>query len=341
MEALSWSAVLPPMLKSILMRLPAGTYRELEEIRIRVGRPLEIGVMGDFQLVTERGERTDNPNAAYRPSREDGHQLLDLITNHSLYTMEEELRRGFVTIPGGHRIGLAGRTVLAQGRVSHLREITGFNLRIAREVHGIAASVMPLLLDFKHAHVHHTLIVSPPQQGKTTLLRDLVRAIGSGNWHHPEARWKALKVGVVDERSEIAGCIKGVPSYDLGYRTDVMDGCPKAEGMMMFIRSMSPDVLAVDEMGREEDMLAMREAMHAGVRLIATAHAEDMDDLLRRPGIRQMLEEGAFRRIVTLRRAKREWQRKVYDEKGRVLQKPVLPMEGRRPELSSSSDRPS
>ena len=320
MNTLSWSAVLPPELKSVLMRLPARMLAELEEIRIRERRPLEIGVMGDFYLVTPLGTVTEDPDAAYRPSREDGHQLLDFITNHSLYTMEEELRRGFVTIPGGHRIGLAGRTVLTQGSVSHLREITGFNIRIAREVRGIADSIMPMMLDFRHQTVYHTLIVSPPQHGKTTMLRDIARAVGTGAWNHPEARWKALKVGIVDERSEIAGCIKGVPSYDLGYRTDVMDGCPKAEGMMMFIRSMSPDVLIVDEFGRDEDLHAMREAMHAGVRLIASAHGADIDDLIKRPSIQQLMDEGAFGRIVVLRRSKREWQRKVYDEKRRALQ---------------------
>ncbi|UHA72869.1 stage III sporulation protein AA [Paenibacillus sp. 481] len=319
MHRTSWSSVLPPTLRSIFTRLPQVVMNELEEIRIREGRPLEVGVMGDYQFVTAEGVLTDLPSSAYVPSREDGHQLLDFITNHSLYTMEEELRRGFVTIAGGHRIGLAGRTVLSQGKVSHLREITGFNIRIAREVRGVAASIMPVLLDFKQQTVHHTLIVSPPQHGKTTMLRDVVRAVSAGAWHHPEARWKALKVGVVDERSEIAGSIKGVPSFDLGYRTDVLDGCPKAEGMMMFIRSMSPDVLVVDEFGRDEDVLAMREAMHAGVRIIASAHGASMEDVLRRPGISQLLKEEVFGRIVILKRVKREWTQRVYDEKQRAL----------------------
>ncbi|MGZ9586147.1 stage III sporulation protein AA [Paenibacillus marinisediminis] len=314
-----WSLVLPPELRSLILHIPPNKLRELEEIRIREHRPLEIGSGGEFHFVTPKGLLTDLPQEAYVPTREDAHQLLDLMTNHSLYTMEEQLRRGFVTIAGGHRIGLAGRTVLSNGKVSHLREISSFNLRIAREVQGAACSIMPHLLDFKQQTVHHTLIISPPQHGKTTMLRDVARSIASGCWYHPDAKWKALKVGVVDERSEIAGCLKGVPSFDLGYRTDVLDGCPKAEGMMMLIRSMSPDVIVVDEFGREDDVFAMKEAIHAGVRVVATAHGSDIDEVSRRPGIGTMMAEGVFSRIVLLRRTKKEWTRRVYDEKRRAL----------------------
>ena len=315
----SWQHILPPELRSIMTRLPSHILDGLEEIRIREQRPLEINARGDYYFITPKGALSDHPAEAYIPTKEDAHQLLDLMTNHSLYTMEEQLRRGFVTIAGGHRIGLAGRTVLSQGRVSHLREISSFNIRIAREVHGTASSVMPQILNFKQQHIHHTLIVSPPQHGKTTLLRDIARSAASGCWYHPDARWKALKVGIVDERSEIAGCIKGVPSFNLGYRTDVLDSCPKAEGMMMLIRSMSPDVLIVDELGREDDIAAVREAVHAGVTVIASAHGNDLDEISRRPGLGAVLNEGLFSRIVLLRRTSKEWTRRVYDEKRRAL----------------------
>jgi len=317
--------VLPPELRSLILLLPSAILAELEEIRIRENRPLEVSYGGDYGYVTSNGSLTENPKHAYVPSREDAHKLLDLMTNHSLYTMEEQLRRGYVTIAGGHRIGLAGRTVLSQGKVSHLREISSFNVRIAREVRGAARQILPHLLDYKQQTIQHTLIVSPPQHGKTTLLRDIARAVSSADWYHPEVRWKALKVGVVDERSEIAGCLKGVPSFDLGYRTDVLDGCPKAEGMMMLIRSMSPDVLVVDEFGRDDDVAAMREAIHAGVRVVASAHGSQLDEIARRPGIGSLLAEGVFSRIVLLRRTKNEWTRRVYDEKQRALQLGSLP----------------
>lgn len=324
MSTSTWMTMLPPLLKSIVMRLPERAIRELEEIRVREGRPFEVSTEGVFHFISEEGVISDCPNKAYRPSRKDSLQLLDYITNHSLYTMEEELRRGFITIPGGHRIGLAGRAVLKQGRVSHLRDITGFNIRIAREMIGIANDIIPQLLDIGHCTVHNTLVVSPPQHGKTTLLRDIARAVSSGYWNHPEVYWKPLKVGIVDERSEIAGCLKGIPSYNLGYRTDVMDGCPKAEGMMMFIRSMSPDVLIVDEFGREEDYIAMREVIHAGVRVIASVHGMGISDALKRPGMASLLDEGGFTRVVVLKRKTRAWQRKVYDGKLRALQHGII-----------------
>lgn len=315
----SWLHILPPELRYIVTQLSQHVLEHLEEIRVREDRPLEINTRGEYYFLTATGSLTEHASEAYIPSKVEVHQLLDLMTNHSLYTMEEQLRRGYVTIAGGHRVGLAGRTVLTQGKVSHLREISSFNIRIAREVPGAASGVLPHLLNLKHHRIHHTLLVSPPQHGKTTLLRDLARCIASGHWYHPDARWKALKVGIVDERSEIAGCIKGVPSFDLGYRTDVLDCCPKAEGMMMLIRSMSPDVLIVDELGREDDIVAVRESVHAGVTVIASAHGNDLEEISKRPGLGTLLNEGLFSRVVMLKRTAKEWTRRVYDEKRRVL----------------------
>lgn len=208
----SWLTVFPDNLRALLLKLPPSIFPGLEEIRIREGRPLEINAGGRYYFLTPDGEMTRNPDAAYKPGKQDGNRLLDLITNHSLYTMEEELRKGFITIAGGHRIGLAGRTLLSGGRVEHLRDISGFNVRIAREIRGIADPILPKLLDFRHKTVNHTLILSPPQQGKTTLIRDLARQISNGTWGHPEASWPGLKVGVIDERSEIAGSKRGYPA---------------------------------------------------------------------------------------------------------------------------------
>lgn len=118
---MEWLELFPEPLHGILGRLPETVFKQLEEIRVREGRPLEINANGDHHFVTSAGRLTLNHVEAYKPDREDAHRLLDFISNHSLYTMEEELRKGFITIPGGHRIGLAGRTVLNRGRVEHLR----------------------------------------------------------------------------------------------------------------------------------------------------------------------------------------------------------------------------
>lgn len=321
----SWLTVFPDNIRSLLSALPPSVFGGLEEIRIREGRPLEINAGGRFCYLTSEGGMTLDAAKAFMPSKLECNRLLDLITNHSLYTMEEELRKGFITIEGGHRIGLAGRTVLGGGKVEHLRDISGYNVRLAREIKGLANTLLPQILDFKHKSVLHTLILSPPQHGKTTLIRDLARQISSGTWRHPEARWPGMKVGIIDERSEIAGSKRGVPSFDVGPRTDVMDGCPKAEGMMMMIRSMSPDVLIVDEIGRSEDVDALAEALHAGVRVIATAHGSNVDDLSSRPAMSRLLECSFFQMYTVLKRTDQGMAFRLWDDKRRRVQLPDGP----------------
>ncbi|SFB20307.1 stage III sporulation protein AA [Cohnella sp. OV330] len=294
----------PAGLRGRLEKLPETLLQSLEEIRVREGRPLEIGFGGGSAFVCPQGKAVTDSAEAYRPTREDCRALLERVTNHSLYAVEEELRRGYVTVAGGHRIGLAGRTVLEGGHVRHLRDVASFNIRIARARAGCAAGLLPELLDPVARTVRHTLIVSAPQQGKTTLLRDLARSISAGQWYHPQAqRWGGRKVGVVDERSEIAACDRGVPAFDLGPRTDVLDACPKAEGLMMLVRSMSPEVVVADEIGRPEDAYALKEALHAGVRVVATAHALDLRDVFARPVLAELAAEGMFGAYVLLSRS--------------------------------------
>ncbi|WP_138493043.1 stage III sporulation protein AA [Paenibacillus pinistramenti] len=308
-----WLSVFPERIRSLLLKLPPLMLSGLEEVRIREERPLEINTGGQFYFLKEDGGVTVHPEQGVRTGREESHRLLDLITNHSVYTMEEELRKGFITLPGGHRMGLSGRAVLSRGKVEHIRDISGFNLRIAREVKGASVPVLPYLLDNRGKNLLHTLIVAPPQQGKTTLLRDLARAVSSGQFGTGREGWPGLKVAIIDERSEIAGCRRGVPSFDVGPRTDIMDGCPKAEGIMMMIRSMSPDIIVVDEIGRQEDAEALRQALHAGVRVIATAHgAGDAKPLS--PLLEGILGGKLFQRFVTLRRSEQGFAFKVYDE---------------------------
>lgn len=259
-------------------------FEDIEEIRIRVDRPIEI---------------TANRTTHYVPyivTMQDAEQLLEKLGNHSFYTLDEELKRGYITIRGGHRVGLAGRVILENGRVKGIRDVSSFNIRIAREKIGVADPFIPLLYDTRW---HHTMIIGPPQSGKTTFLRDLARIISSGD---KRRNIPPYKVGIVDERSEIAGCVKGVPQLTFGTRIDVLDACPKAEGMMMLIRSMSPDVLVVDEIGRKEDTEAILEAVHAGIRLIMTTHGETTEELKQRPTLRPIFEQNIFTRFIELSR---------------------------------------
>nr|WP_282943485.1 stage III sporulation protein AA [Paenibacillus sp. RC67] len=314
-------------LRQRLATLPEQVIQEIQEIRVREERPLEIVWGQKYSFVAALSGLCEDPTLAYRPTREDCSTLLEMLTQHSLYTFDEELRRGYITVQGGHRIGLAGRAILEQGKVKHLKEITSFNIRVARELKGAGSHVLPFLVDTSSVSIHHTLIVSPPQQGKTTLIRDLARLISGGTASGSiYGLGRGLKVGIVDERSEIAACDRGVPRFDLGPRTDVLDGCPKAEGMMMMIRSMSPEVLIVDEIGRQEDAAAIHEAIHAGIRVIATAHGLHHGDVRRRPVLKELLDGEVFNRIVVLnKRAGAGTLEGVYDAKGdrMELAKPV------------------
>jgi stage III sporulation protein AA len=295
--------LLPLELKTLLERLPESMQEQLEEIRIREGRPLEIGFRGQSRFMMMDGSLRQAADGAYKPSADTCRKLLERITNYSLYAMEEELRRGFITVSGGHRIGLAGRTILDGGVVRGIRDIGAFNIRVAREVIGASAHLLPKLIDRTRKTLHSTLILAPPQQGKTTLIRDIARSVSYGLWPSLESSsWQGRKVGIVDERSEIAACVRGIPTFDVGPRTDVMDACPKAEGMMMLVRSMSPEVLIADEIGRPEDAEAIREASHAGISIVATAHAYDLQDARGRPVLQKLLDEGAFKYVVELRR---------------------------------------
>jgi stage III sporulation protein AA len=314
-----WLLLFPEKVRALLRGLPALLLDKVEEIRIREGRPLEVNYSGKYHFLCGDGSLTQSPEEAYKPNREDTHRLLDLISNHSLYTMEEELRKGFITIPGGHRIGLSGRTVLSGGGVEHLRDITGFNVRIAREMPGLADSVLPYLVDRSRQRIMHTLILSPPQHGKTTLLRDLARQISSGSRSGREGSRPGLKVGIVDERSEIAGSRRGIPAFDVGPRTDILDGCPKAEGMMMMIRSLSPDVLIADEIGRPEDAAAVTEALHAGISVVASAHGREVAELARRPGLGGLMEHRMFERYVILHRTEAGLSFRILDGQKRGM----------------------
>ncbi len=317
-------AILPLSLKIIAANLPNEVQAGLEEIRVREGRPLEISYNGEYAFVTADAALSSDEVRAYRPSREDCMTLLELLTNHSVYTFEEELKRGFITIVGGHRVGLAGRTVLDSGKVKQIHDVGSFNIRIARDIQGAGRSVLPYLLNMETKSIHHSLVISPPQQGKTTLIRDLARRISRGDWGDSGAAFGGFKVGIVDERSEIAACVKGVPRFDLGPRTDVMDGCPKAEGMMMMIRSLSPDVLVVDEIGRTEDASAIHEALHAGIKVIATAHGAHLEDIRLRPVLRELMAEGVFSRIVVLgKRQEGGAPFQVFDRSGKLLQNAI------------------
>lgn len=268
-----------------LRLLPAKVKEGILEIRLRVGRPV--------MLVHDHSDTVLAGSGLL--AKEEMEQCVQFITQSSVYACEEELRQGYITLPAGHRVGIVGKAVLAEGCIRTIKHISGLNIRLAKQVIGAADLVLPYLVQ-GHAFIS-TLIVSPPGCGKTTLLRDLIRQLSSGI---TSLKLKGYKIGVVDERSEIAACFQGAPQNDVGPRTDVLDGAKKVEGIMLLLRSMSPEIIATDEVGSSADIMALEEALVSGVKLIATSHGDGVDDLVLRPVLRQLVDRGLFGRIVFL-----------------------------------------
>ncbi|MDC7286535.1 stage III sporulation protein AA [Blautia schinkii] len=262
-------------------------YDKLYEIRLRVGRPLFLTYDGGECFLRKWGKEQ------YLVTQEDLKETLEYVSGYSLYAYEEEVRQGFLSVQGGHRVGVTGKVILDGSRIRGMKYISCINVRLAHQIPGCAEQVMPYIQT--KDWVAHTLIVSPPRCGKTTLLRDIIRQLSNGR-----DGISGVTVGVVDERSELAGCYQGVPQNDLGMRTDILDGCPKAEGMQMLIRSMSPAVVAVDELGKEEDFKAVESVIHCGCKLIATAHGNSLEDILNQPFFRKLMEQRVFERYILL-----------------------------------------
>lgn len=290
---------LPQTVKEIILKLPQSIVTELEEIRIRINRPI-IFATNNEQLTYKNGQISKDLKNGYIIDGEEMNKLLHLISQSSIYAWEEEFKRGYLTLKGGHRVGITGKVVLDKGAVRTIKDISGINIRIAKEIKGVADKILPYILNSQQ-FMEHTLIISPPQCGKTTLLRDIVRQLSNGV---SKIRFNGLNVGLVDERSEIAGSFHGIPQYDVGIRTDVLDGCPKAEGMMMLIRSMSPDVIATDEIGAIEDIRALEEVLNSGIKIITTVHGKNLEELKRRPTLKKILDLNIFTRIIILSRSK-------------------------------------
>ena len=297
-------------------------FDRLQEIRLRVDSPLLVRYNNKEYVIDNNGRLTKSMEDAFMITKAEVKETMEYISNYSLYAFEEELKQGFITIAGGHRIGIAGKVILEEGKIKSMKYISFINIRLSHQVKGCADLVLPYIL--RDNSIYHTLIISPPGCGKTTLLRDIIRQLSDGGSDSIDEKdgynREGLQVGVVDERSEIAACYMGTPQNDLGIRTDVLDCCPKARGMMLLIRSMSPSVLAVDEIGLGEDIEAIHYAMGCGIKMIATVLGGTIDEVRDKPLLGELIKKHVFERYIILNNRDSIGKvTEIYDERGSRL----------------------
>lgn len=283
------AGVLCPRLSKVLKALPVDVRAEVSEIRLRVGQPLSLWGDGSTWFVTASGIGL-TPAHAVIASRADLSESFRILCSYSIYSHQEQIRAGYVTLPGGHRAGIGGTAVLKNGEIAGMRDITSLNIRIARQVEGCADALFRRLGSLEGG----LLLAGPPASGKTTLLRDIARQL-SGGTHGP-----VHKVTVVDERGELCGAHQGVYGNDLGPCCDVLDGFPKAEGMLLAVRSLSPEYIICDELGGAREAAALTESVNAGASVVASIHAGSLRELAARPQVWPLLESGAFAYVALL-----------------------------------------
>lgn len=283
-----------PSIKNILLKVDKDILDNLEEIRLRAKKPLMVFYKNADWFLTIGGQLTKDLQAAYVVQQQEILKSMELMSENSVYAYQDEIKSGYLTLRGGHRVGLCGKVIIQEDQIRNIKEFNGLNIRVAKEIRGCSEHIIKYITK-SSLDIYNTLIIGPPQCGKTTILRDVARKMSDGN-----DDFLGVKIGIVDERSEIAACCKGIPQNDVGFRTDVMDGCPKALGMEMLLRSMSPNIIITDEIGTHGDKDAILKVLNSGVKIIASAHGYNITELKMREELLALIKSGAFERYIVL-----------------------------------------
>ena len=281
----------PPDMREILEKAMAETGENLQEIRVRCGKPLILETSTGSFAVGTQGALSPAIGGAYVVNESEIRMIFQAVCENSVYAYMDEIRQGFITIKGGHRVGFTGRAVVESDKIENFRDISSLNIRVAHEVIGAANYIIGNILE-PDGKICNTLLVSPPMVGKTTVLRDLARQLSD----------KGIKTAVADDRGEICALFRGVPQNDVGVQTDVIENAPKAEAVTMLLRTMSPELIVTDEIATAKDCDAIMQAFGTGVSVIASTHGSSAEEILKRENIKELLGGIGFKKIIVLTR---------------------------------------
>ena len=258
---------------------------ELQEIRMRTDRPIILRLREkDFIL-------------QYNILQSEILQIVERLCENSIYAYKNQICEGFITVKGGHRVGLTGSCVIENGKIVNVKYISSLNFRIAREVLNCSTRILREIIDIENKSIYNTILVAPPGRGKTTILRDVIRRLSNGR---DEINFKGKTCGVVDERGEIAAMYKGVPKNDVGIRTDIIENVTKNQGIHMLVRTMAPEIIACDEIGSSDDVDAIHYALYSGVKGIFTMHGKNIEDIKNNRQIYELIENREIQKVVFL-----------------------------------------
>lgn len=286
----SASEVLSEEIAGALRQLPDSRRATIQEIRLRIGKPVALTDGATTMFADSDGRILYSmSDKAVKASQRAIYDTFRRLCDYSVYSRQDEIKNGFITMKGGHRVGICGTAVVSDGRITSLNDISSMNIRIAREILGVSEELLKNIYPFEGG----VLIAGVPSSGKTTLLRDLARSLSLGIGCH------IMRTCVIDERGEISGTYSGTAFNDMGL-SDVLNGYPKGEGIIHAIRAMSPQAVICDEVGTQEDCRAVSQGFNAGATMIASIHASSYEELLRREQAKALLSTGAFRTAVIL-----------------------------------------